>query len=232
MSSLRILSVSVVLMMALNSAALADPVQNYVATYSDSLGLVDSSSISLPDLNQGGSVILGSLPIVVNPTGGTPQASTLISGTFQLYIYPQPQGGAQGGVPFDDIVVNGTIQGTITAVAGNPNTFSGNLTSSVGSVGFPQGNLYDASDLQALANNMLRIHVIDQVVTGPDGKSLLQESLTIDSPEIIIPGTPSNGAPTVPEPTALATFVVAIAGLAIKRRWLRRPMTKYPRSSQ
>ena len=52
--------------------ARADPIQSYVATYTDSLGLTLLTPFNLPDLSQGGTVTLGTLPIVVQPSGSTP----------------------------------------------------------------------------------------------------------------------------------------------------------------
>jgi hypothetical protein len=49
----------------------ADPIQNFVVAYSDSLGLVTTTPVSLPDLTTGGSVVLGTLPIVGPSTPST-----------------------------------------------------------------------------------------------------------------------------------------------------------------
>jgi hypothetical protein len=200
-----------------HAAARADPIQTYVATYTDSLGLMVTTPIALPDLSQGGTVTLGALPIVVQPSGSTPQAVTPVNGTFQVDIYINPP----AGLPvtgFENILVNGTLQGSITAALGTPTTFSGGLNGSWLSEQFPTGNLYDAPELQALSQHPERIHLLGQVIAGPSGQSLMQESLVIDPPEIVIQGSGPNTS-SVPEPTSLATFLVAVGGFALRRRW-------------
>ena len=197
--------------------ARADPIQSYVATYTDSLGLMVTTPINLPDLSQGGTVTLGSLPIVVQSAGSIPQAVTPINSSFQVDIYISPP----AGLPvsgFENIVVSGTLQGDVFAGFGTPAKFSGGLSGSWTSVGFPTGTLYDVPELTSLSQHPERIHILGQVVAGPSGQSVMQESLVIDPPEIVIPGTtPLSSA--VPEPTSLATFLLAMVGLACRRRW-------------
>jgi hypothetical protein len=205
------------ILLSLHGSGRADPIQNYVATYTDSLGLNVSTPIALPDLSQGGSVVLGRLPIVVQPAGSTPQVVTPIDGTFTVDIYIQPP----AGLPvsgFENITVTGNLQGSITAETGNPPTFTGGLSGAWSSVGFPTGTLYDVPALQALSQHPERIHILGQVITGSSGQSLMQESLVIDPPEIVVPGTTPNPAP-IPEPTTLASFLVALSGLALRYHW-------------
>jgi hypothetical protein len=89
-------------------------------------------------------------------------------------------------------------------------------------VGFPTGTLYNVPDLQALSLHPERIHIVGQVINDSSGRSLMQESLVIDPPEIVIPG--SSGGPNpapVPEPATLAMFLVALGGIALRRRQRR-----------
>jgi hypothetical protein len=200
-----------------HAAAQADPIQSYVATYTDSLGLMVTTPFNLSDLSQGGTVTLGTLPIVVQPSGSTPQAVTPLNGTFQVAIYISPP----AGLPvtgLENILVSGTLQGSITAALGTPTTFSGGLNGSGTSEQFPTGKRYDVPELQALSQHPERIQILGQVIAGPSGQSLMQESLVIDPPEIVIPGSGPNPS-VVPEPTPLAAFLIALCGIAIRRRW-------------
>ena len=202
----------------LSASAGADPIQSYVATYSDSLGLNVSTPIDLPSLAQGGSVVLGTLPIVVQPSGSNPQAVTPLNGTFQLDIALKPPAGLPP-TGYENITVGGNLQGSVTATRGTPTTFSGGLTGSWLNVGFPTGTLYDVPDLSALAQHPERIHLVGQVIDGLSGKSLMQESLVIDPPEIVIPGTPPGSVPpAIPEPPSILAFLLVFGGFALHRQ--------------
>ncbi len=77
-----------------------------------------TTPINLPDLSQGGTVILGSLPIEVQPAGSIPQAVTPLNGSFQVDIYISPP----AGLPvsgFENIIVSGTLQGSVIAGLGD-----------------------------------------------------------------------------------------------------------------
>jgi hypothetical protein len=199
------------------TSAQADPIQSYVATYSDSLGLNVSTPIDLPSLSLGGSVVLGTLPIVVQPSGSSPQAVTPLDGNFQVDIYIKPPAGLPPS-GFENIIVSGSLQGSVTATAGTTPSFKGSLSGSWSSVQFPTGSLYDVPELQALSQHPERIHIIGQVINGPSGQPLMQERLVIDSPEIVIPGSsPGPQPPAIPEPGTFLIFSVALGGLALRR---------------
>ena len=223
MSRLRILSLGVAIA-AFCSPASADPIR--IASYTDSLGLTTATPITLPDLSTGGSVVLGTLPVVVQPAGSNPQASTPINGTFTLNIGVSPPVGDASS--YDHIVYNGTLTGSVLAQTGSTPTFSGGFTGQVFGQQFPVGGYSELSsdsaisDLSGLWNNMNRVHLSGQVITGPTGLPLLQTTLTIDSPEFVVPGTGSGGVAAqvpVPEPSAFAAFALLLGGgLVLHRR--------------
>jgi hypothetical protein len=83
---IRFLAPAVLVFLSATLTARADPINNFVAAYSDSLGLVTTAPVSLPDLTTGGSVVLGTLPIVGPSTPSNPPEDTPINGTFNLQI--------------------------------------------------------------------------------------------------------------------------------------------------
>jgi hypothetical protein len=206
------------ILIGLSASAQADAIQSYVATYTDSLGLNGSTPIDLPSLAQGGSVVLGTLPIVVQPTDSNPQVITPLNGTFQVDISIKPPAGLPPS-GFENILVTGNLQGSVTANVGPPLAFSGGVTGSWLNVQFPTGNLYNVPDLSALAQHPERIHLVGQVIKDLSGKSVMQESLVIDPPEIVIPGTPPGSVPpSIPEPPSILTYLLALGGLALHRQ--------------
>jgi hypothetical protein len=218
MPRLRTFGPALSILIGLTASARADAIQSYVATYTDSLGLNVSTPIDLPSLSQGGSVVLGTLPIVVQPSGSDPQAVTPLDGAFQLDIAIKPPAGMSPS-GLENITISGNLQGSVTATAGTPTTFSGGLTGTWSSVGFPTGNLYDVPDLSALAQHPERVHIVGQVINDLSGKSVMQESLVIDPPEIVISGNSSGSLPPpIPEPPSLLAFLLALGGVAWHRQ--------------
>jgi hypothetical protein len=203
------------------ATAWADPIQSFIASYSDTLGLRTSSSIDLPDLATGGSVVLGAIPLVVQSSSSDPAAATPVSGTFQLNIGIKPPAGMQAS-SFDHIQYNGTLTGTVNAQPGSPPTFSGGFSGQVLGEQFPIGSYSEVPELYDLWSNMNRVHLSGQVITGAAGQPLLQTTLTVDSPEFVVPGNGNGGggvAPQVPEPSTLAAFAVVFgAGLVVRSR--------------
>jgi hypothetical protein len=93
------------------------------------------------------------------------------------------------------------------------------LTGSWINVGFPTGTLYDVPELSALSQHPERIQIVGQVINGLSGKSVMQESLVIDPPEIVIPATsPGAVPPAIPEPPSILAFLLAIGGVALHRQ--------------
>jgi hypothetical protein len=222
MSRLRILSLGVVIG-AFCSPASADLIR--IASYTDSLGLTTAAPVTLPDLSTGGTVVLGTLPVVVQSSGSTPQASTPVNGTFTLGIGVNPPAGVASS--YDHIQYTGTLTGSVLAPTGSTPTFSGGFTGQVLGEQFPVGGPSELSDpeisdLNGLWTNMNRVHLSGQVITGPTGLPLLQTTLTIDPPEFVVPGTGGSGGVAaqvpVPEPAAFAAFAVLFGGLALHRR--------------
>lgn len=226
MPRLRTLSLGLVIAVSFCISASADPIR--IATYTDSLGLTTATPVTLPDLSTGGTVVLGTLPVVVQPSGSNPQASTPVNGTFTLNIGVSPPAG-QPALSYDHIVYNGSIAGSVLAQTGSTPAFSGGFTGQVLGQQFPVGGYSelssdpDISDLNGLWSNMNRIHLSSQVIAGPTGLPLLQTSLTIDPPEFVVPGTGGSGGVAaqvpVPEPSAFAAFALLLGGgLALHRR--------------
>ena len=215
---------AVILFLALATTVDADPIDNFVAAYSDSLGLVTSSPVSLPDLTNGGSVVLGTLPIV----GSSQPSQTPINGTFNLQI-----GWAFGSsqtpmhLPGIDPLLSifGTFSGSVSGPSQGSAGYTGGYTSSLLSIEFPgPANLVnDYPDLNALWLHSERIHITGSVIQGPSGQNLLQTTLTIDPPEFVIPGSPSGGWQSIPWQPIPSPGAIELAGLLSSGRRARRP---------
>ncbi|MHC5540517.1 PEP-CTERM sorting domain-containing protein [Singulisphaera rosea] len=196
----------------------ADPLQTFVATYTDSLGSSFSGiPVTMSDLTQGATIELGTLPITGTPgPGGTYP----LTGTFELDVSLKPPQGwpDQNPLHYDTALLNGEFSGSILGPTGNSPSLGGGFHAPVGGASFSPGSYNDIPALGALMLHPERVQVNADVITLVSGKSALDIRMTIAPPGIIIPPPP----PTVPEPTTLATIVLGLTGIAFRRIRLRR----------
>ena len=147
MPRLRTFGFSLSILLALPSLAQADPFLNGVAAYSDSLGLSTTTPVPLPDLTTGGSVVLGSLPIVGPTTPSNPPTSTPINGTFNLQIgwsdAASPIPGSLPGI-FPLLTTGGTLTGSVDGPSSGSPSYSGGYIGGSGgdsdSLGLPENS--------------------------------------------------------------------------------------------
>lgn len=191
------------------------------ATYHDSLGLSVTTPVTLPDLSQGGTVVLGSLPIVgPSNASATPQI-TNINGTFDLRIgFPNLSGFGSNPI-YALIEMNGTIKGSVQGPSASGPTYTGGYTGTGGGISFPSGSLTETPDLDDLWRHSERIHLSGLVIPAASGGSLLETVLTIDPPGFYIPSPPTGSETPVPEPAGIAVFAMIVGGLAIRSRLKR-----------
>jgi hypothetical protein len=221
---IRILAPAVSVFLSAALTARADAINGFVAAYSDSLGLVTTAPVSLPDLTTGGSVVLGTLPIVGPSTFSNPPLDTPINGTFNLQI-----GWADSSSPisislpgiYPLITTGGTLTGNIVGPSQGLPAYTGSYSGTDGGgFGFPgpAGIVNDYPQLVALWQHPDRIQISGRVIEGSSGQYSLQTVLTIQPPEFVIPGAGSGPLPTpIPEPSTWMVFSVILGGLAFRR---------------
>lgn len=222
MPGVRRLILGLASLLLLAPTALADPIQSFSATYSDSLGLSTSSPIVLPDLWSGGSVVLGTIPIA----GLSMPTNSALSGTFDLQIgIPSAtgQGTSQQNSQLALLDIKGAISGSVVGPTIQSAIDSRVYTGSGGTVAFPVGAdvVGNYPQLQNLWQNIERVQILGQVITGSSGQSLLQTTLTIAPASFLVTNGDPNITPT-PEPASVTVFLLAISGLAVRRRSLAR----------
>jgi hypothetical protein len=188
----------------------ADPLQTFVASYTDSLGSSFSGvPVTYNDLTQGATVNLGALPITGTPGPG---GSYPLAGRFELDVSVQP---LQGAI-FDTARLFGSFSGFVLGPTGSSSNLGGGFNAPIAGAEFSPGSYNDIPALGALMLHSERVQVNANVVTNLSGKSSLDISMTISPPGVIIPPTP------IPEPTALATIVLGLAGLVVRQKQTRR----------
>jgi hypothetical protein len=164
--------------------------------------------------SQGGSIQFIGGSLGTTSSGGNdpwPPTTYPVDGAFSFLVGVLAPGSTdQYEGPW--LVVNGTVNGSITGPSGLPARWSGGYSGTATSV-----SVQDASSPQALAqmspplldilNHPDHFHI--NVLVDGGNANLLDTTLTFDPP----------AATEAPEPTALATLLVAAAGLALRARF-------------
>ncbi len=219
-----ILASAVWVFLSATLTARADAINNFVAAYSDSLGLVTTAPVSLPDLTNGGSVVLGTLLIAGPSTFSNPPVNTPINGTFNLQI-----GWADSSSPisislpgiYPLLTTGGTLTGSVVGPSQGTPAYTGSYSGTDGGgFGFPgaAGIVSDYPQLNALWQHSDRILISGDVIQGSSGQYYLQTILTIQPPDFVIAGGGSGPlSPSVPEPSTWLVFSVILGGLAFRR---------------
>jgi len=204
-----------ILVIAFNRAALADPI-SYTYTASEFIGLGGlsywSTPVTLPDLSQGGTVSLGTgTPAAIGPwipdDSGTIHQTIDNGFSFSLRFFPS---GTTPDSMLPRLDVEGHVSGHLESTPSGDReggSFVGTATS-VNLIGDHGSNTIPQPLLDLLAHPG-RIHVF----ADSPGYVLSQfdTMLTIDPP------SPQSISP-VPEPSVLETLLVAAGGLAVMRR--------------
>jgi hypothetical protein len=225
---IRILASAVFVSLTAITTARADAINNFVVAYSDSLGLVTSAPVSLPDLTNGGSVVLGTLPIVGPSTFSNPPLDTPINGTFNLQI-----GWADNSSPisislpgiYPLLTTGGTLSGDVVGPSEGSPAYTGTFTGTDGgSFGFPgpADTLTDYPQLLALAQHPDRLQISGDVIQGSAGQYYLQTILTIQPPDFVVGG--AGGGPisqSVPEPATWLVFCLLLGGFALRKGYFK-----------
>jgi len=213
----RAFSVGLAIFFMSGKSIQADPIQLFFQEIVGPDLNIFNRTVTLPDPSHGGSVELGQMPLGATSSFGQypyPPPVQSVNGLFGFQVGEAAPPGSSDQWKGAAISVTGNISGTITGPSGLPPRDSGTLSGTATSAQVLYGqNLADVpAPLLDILNHPDHFH-LSAVVTGGN-ENLLDFTATFDPPSPL----PS----AIPEPTALATLVIALSGLALRHRLRRR----------